>query len=689
MADAKSAENWFAKVHCGLDADKLLLRGLTGTEGLSRPFRFQAEFISEDTDVDFGQVVGKPMAIELAASESSATRYFHGVVARFAQDDSEGGFAIYRAELVPWIGLLARSSHTRTWPEKETKSILKEVLDLAPNASMDLAAGTWTRPYTVQYGESDLQFVQRLLEEEGIHYLYEHLQNEHKLVTRPPEPASGSPIVKFDLSRQELVGGLDEFRFGKEQEFAPGYYEVAEFDWNDPAESFSAKIDSRLESGTNKSLGLTDHPMEFVKTHGGSSDSAEKLAKIRSLERDCAAITFRGESGNPALAPGQLIEIAGHGAGFDGRYYIVAVSHSLDTGGGPASGRGSDSHYANSFRCIPDSVAYVPPRITPRPRITGPQTAVVTSNEDPEAHGRVQVRLPWAPEISFWARVVQGWAGAGWGIQFHPRPGHEVVVEFLEGDPDQPLITGRVYNGANAGPYSDNMKLGGIKTRSYEGGADEYNELRFDDTPDAEEVYLHAERNLLVEVEADSGKDVGANHSETIAENFTQKVGGDRNESISGNRGLAVEGAKSETVGKGKSVSVKAELNETIGGKMTVDVSKDRSLTVGGALTESITNEASTTIGKTWTHTVKKAGTMTIGEAFSVAVDKGMKVVVKDAHGLEAKEVAVKAEKKITLECGKAKISLSDNGDIVIEGAKISVKGSGDVTVKGQKIGQN
>ena len=136
MADAKSAENWFAKVHCGLDADKLLLRGLTGTEGLSRPFRFQAEFISEDTDVDFGQVVGKPMAIELAASESSATRYFHGVVARFAQDDSEGGFAIYRAELVPWIGLLARSSHTRTWPEKETKSILKEVLDLAPNASM-------------------------------------------------------------------------------------------------------------------------------------------------------------------------------------------------------------------------------------------------------------------------------------------------------------------------------------------------------------------------------------------------------------------------------------------------------------------------------------------------------------------------------------------------------------------------
>jgi type VI secretion system secreted protein VgrG len=334
-------------------------------------------------------------------------------------------------------------------------------------------------------------------------------------------------------------------------------------------------------------------------------------------------------------------------------------------------------------------VPYAPPRRTPKPVVRGSHTALVVSNEDPDGHARVQVRFPWAPAVSFWARVVQGWAGAGWGAQFHPRPGHEVVVEFLEGDPDQPIVTGRVYNGANPGPYSDNMKLGGIKTRSYDGGAEEFNELRFDDTPGEEDILLHAQKNWTVEVENDEGKSIGANRSETVADNVTIEIGGDRNETVKGGRSLSVGGAKVESVSEGKTVSVDGELTETIGKKMSVDVGADRKLTVGGKLTEDVTKDASKSVGGAWTHSVTKAGNVDIGEDMSTKVGKNSKTVVEKAWGLEAKEVAVKAKDQISFECGKAKLTLKKNGDVVLEGGKISIKGSKDVVVKGSKIGEN
>lgn len=680
-------DKWTARIKSSLPDGALRLRSLQGTEGISEQFHFHLTFSSTE-EIDFAEVVGSPLTVVLTnPGAGQGERYFSGIVSRFAQGQWDDGRMRYEAELVPWSWILSRTSHCRTWPETSTHEIVKKVLSAAPEAQLTIDSKSWSRPYTVQYQESDLDFVSRLLEEEGHHYFFDHEETAHKLYTRGPGTPSAQSTQKLDWSRSK--SGAEPFTFQKEQGFTSAYWEVKEFDWKDPGEPFTGKVDTRLADGHDSKVGHSRHPAQFVKSHGGSSDSAKKLAKVRMMESDSAAVRYTATSRLARIAPGHGVEVSNHFA-FDGTYYVTRVTHSIELDRAEnAGGVGAGLQYRNSFECVKDDVDYAPPRRTARPRIYGVHSAVVDSNEDPDGHGRVKVSFPWAPETSIWVRVSQGWAGAGWGMQFHPRPGHEVLVEFYEGDPDQPVIIGRVYNGANAGPYSENMKWGGVKTRSYEGGAEDANELRFDDTKGSEEILLHAQKNNTIEVEADEGKSVGGNRTESVGSNTTIEVGGDHNETIGGSMSVGVDGARTEAIGGGKSVSVGEGETYTVSEGQTIDVGEDRRLTVGASMTESISDDLTTSAGKAVSLTSGKATSITVGDAMTIKVDASSKTTIKEAYGLEAKEIAFKAKDKISFECGKAKVTLSSNGDVVIEGGKMNLKASKDVVMKGKKIAQN
>jgi type VI secretion system secreted protein VgrG len=324
---------------------------------------------------------------------------------------------------------------------------------------------------------------------------------------------------------------------------------------------------------------------------------------------------------------------------------------------------GGESSYSNSFHCIPHEVPYRTPQLTEKPNIGGAQTATVVgaSGEeiDVDEYGRIVVQFHWDrlgekdENSSCRVRVSQSWAGKGWGAIFHPRIGQEVIVEFLEGDPDRPIVTGRVYNGEQTVPYTlpaDKTKSG-IKSRSTkEGQQDNFNEIRFDDKKGSELVSIQAEKDLerLVKndetdkVQNNRTRDVGANEVIRIGENLTVDVGKDKAVTVAENH--------SETIGSDQSLSVSGDRTRSVGGSETVDVGSDQSITIGGSLSQDVGDEMSVNVGS---------------------------------------KLTLEAADQITLKTGSAKIIMKKNGDITIQGKKINIKGSGDVKIKGSKVASN
>jgi type VI secretion system secreted protein VgrG len=343
--------------------------------------------------------------------------------------------------------------------------------------------------------------------------------------------------------------------------------------------------------------------------------------------------------------------------------------------------------YRSGFVAIPADVPYHPPRVTPRPRVLGSQTAVVVGKSgeeiDVDKDGRVVVQFFWDrkgakdEKSSIRVRVSSTWAGKGWGFIQIPRIGQEVIVDFLEGDPDRPIITGRVYNAEQVPPYDlpAHGTQSGLKSRSSKGGAsDNFNEIRFEDEKGSEEVYIHAEKDKNEVVENDNSEQIG--HDETI------KVGNDQTITVEKNQSLSVGKDRTKSVGDNESTTIGKNRTESVGGNETVTVDKEMKLTVRGNRDVSVT--------KNLTEDVK--GSM------SLTVDKDAAVGVRKNYGLDVtKEITIKSGDALTIESGKeiliktgsASILMKKNGDIEIKGAKIQVKGSGDLVLKGSKIAAN
>ena len=676
-----------------LGEDVLLLEGLEGSETFSRGFEYRLDLLSHEEGIDPLDLVGKSVTFQIFG-DGEATRSWNGVVRRLARGGLHpSGMRSYQAIVVPWTWFLTKRSNCRIFQEMSVVDIVSKVFDDAGFSDYETNGITGSYPalnYCVQYRETDLEFVSRLLEEEGIFYSFRHEDGRHVMVLADGTSAY-SPCDQAEVPYNEGSLANDHVsRWVHGFEYVSGKWSHTDYNFETPRADLHAETPTVVGLSGVDAHERYDYPGRYVdKSHGDAK--AKALMEAEEAGYD----VVEGASTCSSFRVGGTFTLSGHAyESEDGQSYVLTgVQHSARDSSYVQS-EGGDSHYRNSFRCVPDSVVFRPKRLTRRPLVHGPQTAVVVGPSGDEIHtdefGRIKVQFHWDREgandenSSCWVRVAQIWAGKAWGAQYIPRIGQEVVVEFLEGDPDRPLVTGGVYNGDMPVPYDlpANKTQSGIKSRSSkEGGTANFNEIRFEDKKGEELVYIHAEKDRSEVVENDHSLQVG--HDQTI------HVANDRNETIDKNRSLTVGENKSESVGSNKTVAIGKNHDEDVGSNMNVTVGANRTMTIGDNLTESVASDQSVSVGKSLTEEIGKDLSVTVGKDADVTVGGSSTTSVSDDAVLNAKKIQLVAQDELSIKVGKASLVMKKNGDITLKGKKITVKGSGDVVLKGSKIAQN
>ena len=577
------------QIHTPLGEDAFLLHSLTGHEAISRLFHFSVDLLSELHSIAHKDIVGKRVTLCLHHTGDDQ-RHWNGFVSRFACSGGDNRFSYYRAEIVPWLWFLTRTADCQIFQQKTVPEIIKKVFQ--DHGFQDFQDRTQVayprREYVVQYRETAFNFVSRLMEEAGIFYFFEHDENTHKLIfADKPQVHKNCPVqhrVRFNytpggtFSKEDLVQS-----WGAEQELRPGKYALTDYNFETPNTSLMANVQTVAEIGGNTKYEIYDYPGIHTKKSEG-----ETVTKTR-MEEEEAVHHFVVGSGNcRSFASGYKFHLDEHPrTDQNGDYLLTEVTHSASVGDSySGSGNGSGETYTNHFTCIPADVPFRPQRLTPKPVVQGVQTAVVVgpSGEEiyPDKYGRVKVQFFWDrlgkknENSSCWVRVSQPWAGKNWGAINIPRIGQEVIVDFLEGDPDRPIVTGRVYNDDQMPPYAlpDNMTRTTFMSRSTKGGGSaNYNELRFEDKKGSEQIFLNAEKDMDHRVENDSREYIGNDRSLIVKNDQKEKVEGeqhiqivkDRNEKVGGDASLDITGNQSDKVGQNMSLEVGQNLQEKSG----------------------------------------------------------------------------------------------------------------------------
>lgn len=565
-----------------LGADALILTGFTGREELSRPFRFTLDLVSENAAITPDQIVGKAVTWTVFPYEEQP-RHFHGLVSRFgAGQMAQRGFRSYRAEVVPWLWFLTLTGDCRIFQNKTAVEIVTALFDeYGFTDYTNSTQGTYPkREYCVQYRESAFNFVSRLLEEEGIFYFFKHEDGKHTLMLADKKTAypacDQATVPYYPGNTSDNMIGTWERRY----EYRTGKWAHTDYNFETPTTSLLSNTNTLVSLPGISAYERYDYPgLHIVKADGDSR------VKVRMEEVETGYDVAIGAGGVRFFSPGAKFTLENHDCDAENQdYAVVSVDHAATDpsvgGGGGAGG------YSNTFSCIPASVTFRPARTSPRPVVGGPHTAVVVGPSGEEMYvdkyGRIKVQFHWDRKgtkdenSSCFVRVAQTIAGKGWGAFYHPRIGHEVVVEFLEGDPDRPLVTGCVYNATNMPPYElpTDMTKSGFKSRSTrEGGTDDFNELYFEDKKDGELIYFHAQKDFTRIVENDDVTKVSNDQKITVTQNRTEVVEkGDDSHSVQ-------EGKLTITVSKGDmGVEVsKGKLGVTVSeGNCTLDVSKGK-----------------------------------------------------------------------------------------------------------------
>ncbi|TEH31246.1 type VI secretion system Vgr family protein [Pseudomonas aeruginosa] len=731
------------QVDCPLGPDVLLLQRMEGREELGRLFAYELHLVSENPNLPLEQLLGKPMSLSLELPGGSR-RFFHGIVARCSQVAGHGQFAGYQATLRPWPWLLTRTSDCRIFQNQSVPEIIKQVFrDLGFSDFEDAL----TRPYReweycVQYRETSFDFISRLMEQEGIYYWFRHEQKRHILVLsdaygahRSPGGYASVPYYPPTLGHRERDHFYD---WHMAREVQSGSLSLNDYDFQRPG----ARLEVRSNIARSHAAAdypLYDYPGEYVQSQDGEQYARNRIEAIQAQhERVRLRGVVRG------IGAGHLFRLSGYPRDDQNREYLVVgaeyrvVQELYETGSG-----GAGSQFESELDCIDASQSFRLLPQTPVPVVRGPQTAVVVGPKGEEIwtdqYGRVKVHFHWDrhdqsnENSSCWIRVSQAWAGKNWGSMQIPRIGQEVIVSFLEGDPDRPIITGRVYNAEQTVPYElpANATQSGTKSRSSKGGTPaNFNEIRMEDKKGAEQLFIHAEKNQDIEVENDEthwvGHDrtktidhdetvhvkhdrtetadnnetitigvdrtekvgnnekisIGANRTEDVGSNETISIGVDRTEKVGSNEKISIGANRTEDVGNDETISIGANRSESVGNNETISIGADRSESVGANETIDIGGNQSTSIGKNESRSVGQGRDTSVGKDDSLDVGKSFTLNAGDS---------------ITLVTGAASIRMKKDGSIVISGKNITIDGSGainvkadkNVVVKGRKILQN
>lgn len=641
--------NRVVRAHTPLGEDQLQFRSMSGSEGLSQLFEFEIDLLSPSASIDMKAVLGKPMSLEIQTA--SAPRFLNGQVVRFSMIGREGGTArhtIYRATVRPWLWYLTRSSDNKIFQNKTAVEILEEVLGDYGFAFEKKLTGSYRQwENCVQYNETDFAFVSRLMELEGIYYYFKHDQNQHTLVLTDDagghEPMPGYETINYfaaDRDVTEDMEVIDDWQVTSE--VRSGSYTVDDFNFTTPGGDL-VNVRSQPQPYDHSSYDMYEWLGEFTNAGEGEHYARVRLEEVQSLaDRSVGHATVRG------MAPGYTFSMRNSPRSDDNReYLVVSVNYRLREGGYATGAAPSD--YAFNFVVQPTSLPFRAPRVTNVPRTTGPQTAVVVGPEGEEIwtdqYGRVKVQFRWDrsgrrnENCSCFVRVSHVIAGDGFGAVFTPRVGQEVVVDFVGGRPDRPLIVGRVYNPREMPPFNlpGEQTKSGFVTRSTPGGSPETaNSLVFEDKMGAEFVALHAERNLNVSVEHDETHDTVGTRTTVITghESATYKDGEERHitngalEDIKGGETRTVQGGAKETISEGETRDITGGAKETIAGGETRTVTGGMNETISDGLTQTITGGIKETIGGGINSTVTGGVVQTISGGMNLTVNDGMNFTV-------------------------------------------------------------
>ncbi len=641
-------ENRIIALSTPLGDDVLLLAGLSGRESISRMFSFHLDLLNEidsgnPTVIDFTQIVGQNVTIKVAQSDSTP-RYFNGIVSRFSQSGADSRFVHYQMEVVPWTWMLTRTADCCIFHNKTVREIIELIFQ--QNGLSDynflLNADYPSLEYCVQYRETDFNFISRLMEQNGIFYFYQHEDGKHTMVIADDNtahvPCPGQETASYDQSTGGQAGSAIA-AWNIEQELRTGKYTHTDYNFKTPTSTLASSEQTIVSVGNNSAYEIFDYPGEFAVRGDGT-----RLAKLRMQEEEAGHLIISGSSSCHLFRTGYKFDLSDHyQPSMNGSYLLTEIQHSASVGGNYSLDQsGAGDTYSNHFTCIPASVNFRPARLTPKPFVQGPQSAVVIGKSDyssdagdsetssaggesdsgldqsdgeeiwVDKYGRVVVRFPWdrAGKCSCLVRVSQQWAGEGWGWITIPRVGHEVLVSFLEGDPDRPIITGCVFNAEKTVPYElpTHQTRSTFQSRSTTGGgADNYNELRFEDKSGKEQIFIRGEKDYDRRIKNDSREWIGANDSLIVAGNQAEKIGGSqdiqiggaRNEMVGGDETIQIGGKRIEKVSGDENIQISGTQNEKIGGDLNVAVGGNHLEKVGGDQHSKISGNINQKAGQT------------------------------------------------------------------------------------------
>jgi type VI secretion system secreted protein VgrG len=593
--------------------DDLLFSALSGREEISRLFDFTLELKSLQRSIPVKALLGQSITLEMAI-EGNAKRYLNAQCSHFQATGKAGRYYVYEARLRPWLWYASRRSDYKIFQQMTVPEIVLDVLAKNYPFPVDnrLTASYRKWDYNVQYRETDFNFVSRLMEHEGIYYYFEHTMGEHTLVLcdglNAHSPFPGYATVPFYMPDSAHTGEdyFDTWAVG--QAIDSGAYQIDDYDFKKPSAELTTSRD-KPRPHPHANYEIYDFPGGYTET-----DDGDRYSRVRMEELQADHETIQGFGEVRGAAPGRLFTLKRHPRADQNREYLITGAHyTLRDNSYEADADAGTLTWRVNIDALPTSETYRPQRLTPKPHSMGPETAVVVGPPGEEIHtdeyGRVKVQFHWDrygkknDQSSCWIRVANPWAGAMWGFIHIPRIGQEVLVDFLGGDPDYPIITGSVYNDKQMPPYGlpQNKTASGFKSRSSKDAeSTDYNEFRFEDLKGKEQVYLHAQRNLDSVVELDESRVVGhdrktrvendderfVNHNDTevITVDQTMTVGGNQVLSVGGNRDVAVSGSQS--------VAVNGNLGVDVGGNASVHVSGNHEVSTEGSYATSVTGDA-------------------------------------------------------------------------------------------------
>jgi len=607
---ALSQDRRVAKLTTDLGPNVLVLERFDCREGLGELFEFHVDALSEaergQPPIDFDDLIGNNCCVSIKNYDESV-RHFNGVLTEAQWRGTQNIYYAYSLVLRPWLWMLSRVSDCHIFSDKNIPDIIEEIFKKPcyPSAFGRNLSGSYPElEYCVQYRETDLQFVCRLMEEAGIYYFFEHSEPGHKLILADSPSAherkqGGSKLVYRQLTgtdrRKEEI--LHTWFAGRR--FASGKFALKDYNYmksNDPLLS-ERKGHSKY---SHADLERYDYPGRFEEKDVGDDYAGFRLEAEQAMDRRCRAV---GDA--VSCCPGTWMELVEHPENSQNKeYLIVRAEHSFSSNVyRSGSGSGAEEIYSGHYEFLPKKIPFRMPQLTPKPVIHGPQTAKVASkSKDPkdtteievDEHGRILVQFHWDREEKYedkkkknsrWVRIAQVWSGNKWGGIFIPRVGMEVVIEFIDGDPDRPLVTGTVYNDKHEVPFDLPAKktIAGVKSESSEGGGG-YNEFVFDDKTGWELICLHGEKDMLATIKNDVTKNVGNNQTETIGKVWKVEAGEKIEFIVGGVGGSKIVMLPQSITIESSTITIKAMTLLDASSSLTTNVTAGGILTLQGAL---------------------------------------------------------------------------------------------------------